>query len=44
MEPKNGAQGADTGGRGAAKAVAKFNAQEFLNSAGIAKHIVAYGR
>src|SRR5216683_4136757 len=44
MEPKNGAQGADTGGRGVAKAVAKFNAQAFLNSAGIAKDIVAYGR
>src|SRR5260221_13955306 len=44
MEPKNAAQGAGTGGRGAAKAVAKFKAQAFLNSAGIAKHIVAYGR
>jgi hypothetical protein len=29
MEPKNGALGADTGGRGVAKAVTKFNAQEY---------------
>ncbi len=44
MEPNNGAYGADKGGRGAAKAVAAFNAQAFLNSAGIAKHIVEYRR
>ncbi len=44
MEPNNGAHGADKGVRGAAKAVAAFNAQAFLNSAGIAKHIVEYRR
>ena len=44
MEPNNGAQGADKGVRGAAKAVAAFNAQAFLDSAGIAKPIVEYGR
>jgi CRP-like cAMP-binding protein len=44
MGPNNGADGADKGVRGAAKAVAAFNAQAFLNSAGIAKHIVEYRR
>ena len=44
MEPKKAAQGSDNGARGAAKAVVAFNAQAFLDSAGIAKHIVEYGR
>jgi CRP/FNR family cyclic AMP-dependent transcriptional regulator len=44
MEPNYGAQETDKGVRGVAKAVAAFSAQAFLDSAGIAKHIVEYER
>ena len=44
MESKKGARAAKQGACGAAKAVAAFNAQAFLDSPGIAKHIVEYRR
>jgi CRP-like cAMP-binding protein len=44
MEPKTSAQHTAKGARAAAKAVVAFNAQAFLDSGGIAKQIVEYGR